>query len=155
MKCPICGNDEFLDTTKDFLESPSDKIRFHHYACSKCGYSIIVDDKIPRVNAATVEYKKLEKQLEDVKKELNGLEVKFGINKIREKIASLEEESKSLDITIRRKQEIEAEIKKLYSTPVKGYKETRSKLVHKKNDLEYKIKHFNAPHGSIYKKVKI
>ena len=119
LKCPICGNEEFVKGEFGY----SDDFGWHHsadkFTCFECGYSILIDDVFleEKINA-NLNFSPLFKELDEAIDKISNNNGKYhqlneSIKSIDKQIAAFEKEQSDPNRTVKRDEEIKAELKAL------------------------------------------
>ena len=117
IKCPICGNEEFVSIGSPYYEVLGDgrvDTSGSHYGCTKCGLVLVFDDLLVRRSLDELDrLAERERKIEAIKEEIKSLEEeKEGLPN---KISCLEKEKEDPNRTVARDQELAQEIKSLKS----------------------------------------
>ena len=84
------------------------------YACLECGHLEFFDSySVDEYNKSIKRVESILNELQILRKQLSDLENSMALSKINDEIKQLEHQSKSLDITIRQQQELQARIREL------------------------------------------
>lgn len=115
-KCPICGNDEFVEgAIYEYGEIDSIYIA-HSYTCFECGYMFLVNKEYialkERIGSELAKpFEKLENAIKAFNKDSKPL--REDLSKLNERVNTLNEESKDVNRTVKRDGEIKEELKTL------------------------------------------
>ncbi len=157
MRCTQCGNSKFIKT--DFpLDSFGDggaavSKTVAVYVCLNCGhYEFFSLTEVSDYKNAEHNIVSTENALEQQKRKLIELEDPSTLQKIEEEIAAIETELKSLDITIRRKNELESKYREIRHKPElikKEIKSTKERIATLESDLQKRKQYFERKYGEI------
>ncbi len=156
MKCTQCGNRTFiktnfpLDSFGDGGASVSKTVAV--YVCLDCGhYEFFSLTEVSDYKKAEHNIVSTENALEQQKRKLIELENPSTLQKVEEEIAAIESELKSLDITIRRKNELESKHREMRHKPElikKEIKSTKERIVKLESDLQNQKQYFEHKKAS-------
>ena len=110
------------------------------YACSECGHLEFFDTyALDKYNESTSAIKSIGNELQVLRKHLSDLESPMAISKINDEIKQLERQLKSLDITIRQQQEMQAKVRELQAKS-RSIPNEIAKLKRQIEELERKLR---------------
>ena len=149
MKCPNCGNEEFIESEQPFWVWGDAQLKMNDkscYACTECGYVVFIDRHAPerfkkikdKINVLLEEIKSLELQIVEQKKNVNNLDYhKNNLKKFEKQLKQLQElgqDNKSTRSLIECIAEEKAIIKKGFNPEAESYARSLTETLRSKQE---------------------